>query len=94
MKSVPVERWREDLKKTRMFSDEGGSSFECSDYEGMCEDMENFISQAIKAARIEAKEEERKRIAEILRKEKETWANQSIGWKAVESVENAINKHQ
>lgn len=32
-------------------------------------------------------------IAELVRKEKETWANQSIGWKAVESVENAIFKH-
>ena len=30
-------------------------------------------------------------VIEVMEKEKNTWANQSIGWKAVESVENAIN---
>ena len=30
------------------------------------------------------------KIMETIRKEKETWAVQSIGWKAVESVENAL----
>ena len=36
--------------------------------------------------------EERWRIKEMLQKEKSTWANQSIGYKAVESVEIAFNE--
>ena len=31
-----------------------------------------------------------KDVLELLEKEKLTWADQSIGWKAVESIENAI----
>lgn len=30
-------------------------------------------------------------VMKIVKKEKETWAEQSIGWKAVESVELALN---
>lgn len=31
-----------------------------------------------------------KDVKNLLRKEKETWANQSIGWKAVESIEKCF----
>jgi len=31
-----------------------------------------------------------KDVMEVIKKEKETWAEQSIGWKAVESVELAL----
>jgi hypothetical protein len=31
-----------------------------------------------------------KEIKEIIEREKQTWAEQSIGWKAVESVEKAL----
>ena len=30
-------------------------------------------------------------VREIVRKEKVTWARESIGWKAVESIENALS---
>ena len=40
--------WKERFKKTK-FAKGGGSSFECSDYEGMCSDLLDFISQELKA---------------------------------------------
>lgn len=36
--------WEKSLENTRLWK-EGGSSFECSDYEGICEDMKHFISK-------------------------------------------------
>ena len=44
----------------------------------------SLIAQAIR--------EERKKVREILRKEKNTWAYQSIGWIAVDSIEEALEE--
>lgn len=51
------------------------------------------MSDLIEEFLLQKLQEERERVMATIKKEKETWANQSIGWKAVESVENALN-HQ
>lgn len=44
-----IEKAKQDLKETRL-GKEGGSSFECSDYEGIYADMESFLSQKLQEA--------------------------------------------
>ncbi len=46
------EKWWKKFKQTRLYK-EGGSCFECCDYEGMVDDMESFIRQEIRQAKIE-----------------------------------------
>lgn len=49
---VLQEKWWKKFKQTRLYK-EGGSCFECCDYEGMVDDMESFIRQEIRQAKIE-----------------------------------------
>lgn len=55
------------------------------------EDPYGSRRKAVKSFLLHKLQEERERMMATIKKEKETWANQSIGWKAVESVENALN---
>lgn len=50
------------------------------------EEFENTLQEYGQWVRQQTLEE----ASNILQKEKDTWANQSIGYKAVESVENAL----
>lgn len=72
-----MNEFREDIYKTVP-----------TDMDVKIEKVLNFIDSLIdKTVQIE-----RERVFEIIKKEKLTWANQSIGYKAVESVEMALSE--
>ena len=54
--------WRGSFKKTKLAT-QGGSCWECCDYEGILKDMEDFITQCLKDQKAE--------LLEALPKEKE-----------------------
>ena len=90
--------WKERFKKTK-FAKSGGSSFECSDYEGMYSDLLNFISLELKAQEKRLNEEFEKRMNEqlellveriIKRLEGEQWDGQKIDPKVI--IKWVVNK--
>jgi len=64
-----IEKWREEFRDTRLYN-EGGSCFECCDYEGIVENMEAFIANQIAQAE-RMGEETAKTIAEETHRELE-----------------------
>lgn len=57
--------WEDRFAKTK-FAKGGGSSFECSDYEGMYADLKSFIAAELAKAREEGKQEKIKEMHEFV----------------------------
>ena len=66
--------WQVELKKTKLYK-YGGSCWECCDYEEICKDNEQFITELLQRE----KEESCKVGYNYARKEMKQWAEEKVG---------------